>query len=566
MLFDYVSYDLKEMDLFDNKMVHCIEAFAQEDYIAFGCSDGVVRLWDAVTKEVVKTLQASPKHVFGMHSYYEHDGSFLCVVGVDGSVSKWKVSRNSEPILDSKSPGFTEVYDFSPNGIDRTLNILTEKYVIVRDYINDIDVTKVSLNAKSSFSSIYTFSHPKYPSSSTILLSKDGKTAYYSDMMFHEETLRPVITCNQLPKREKAKFTCLAVHPLQPYRIALASNAGISIILVNMNSNPNFCVLAAGSANTSKILYPDKNTVYSVSIIGSNNDKLEVSLPNEFYKLSSPEELEISVSPTQSYFLLHYPTKQRFDILSIADKKVVESGKAVKITWKDREEDKYAFIEPEIIENEDKKKKKEVQTKKNVSLKLKVVGKGSSTLTVSNMSCDSISTNWSLFGGFLLSVGTYDNISPETQNKSNHTIQFYSWDGDKIGFPLPAPMHVSWDPYGKYCLLTYERYFCIFETKPKFKLLSKNVGTIISLYWYDEILFYSTCDHIHCLIVDEGKEAVLYDFPREAFTSLLTRSTQQNIDPNSAIVEVKNNNLVLLGPDYQIVQLSLGDVLSSTDE
>lgn len=557
LIYDYESTQLKEFEHshFDQKTVVSIEIFAREDYVAFGCSDGVTRLWNVLTGEILKTEMIPQKSISFMHSYIEHDRSYLCNISSDGVYSKWRLNGNSDPVLDFKSNGYYDVNDVSPNSNERVISILTDKQVLIKDYINDTDSDKVSISSKKNFTSISYFNHSKHPKSSVILLSKDGKSIYYSDLMFYDETLRTLITVNDLPKHEKAKLTYFQIHPTKPHKLIIISNIGFSIVHIDEHSSPNFAIIKGES---SKIFYPLKYAIYTINSYNPNQSP-EISFPEEFYKLPTTEEVEISVSSTQNYMSLLYPRKRKYEILSLKDKKVIETGNAIKLIWSYIDKDKYAFIDPEKEnEGDEKRKKKEVLVKKSASLKVKTVGKNNTAITICNFK-DVSDTSICLYGGILLSVGrieTLTDISPS----SDFQIQFYSWDGDKVGVPLPSPTHVNWEHTGRYCLLAYQHYFCIFTTKPKFKLMYKIMGGIISSLWHNECLYYSTEDSIKCFDLsdpDDSRETILYSFPREAFTSLLTKETKQKIDVNSSIVEIVDDNLVLLTTDLQITHIPL---------
>jgi len=115
-----------------------------------------------------------------------------------------------------------------------------------------------------------------------------------------------------------------------------------------------------------------------------------------------------------------------------------------------------------------------------------------------------------LFGGVLLGLGGRSDVSTLV-GESNDTMQFFTWEGDKIGTyansvtlfrqfplnffrfsPLPNPISINWDPTTKYCLFIYEDYFCIFTARPSFKLLAKISDVVISAVWYNQCLFYSS--------------------------------------------------------------------------
>ncbi|KAL6045202.1 hypothetical protein QOT17_022900 [Balamuthia mandrillaris] len=91
---DYVTRASREIPLaqLDNKTITCVDYFAYSNLMAFGGSDGQVRLWDTLQWRRAERLQGGQsKAVASLFTYEEDDGTHhLIVAGEEGKFSFWK--------------------------------------------------------------------------------------------------------------------------------------------------------------------------------------------------------------------------------------------------------------------------------------------------------------------------------------------------------------------------------------------------------------------------------------------------------------------------------------------
>jgi hypothetical protein len=676
---DYVSYSLKEIDsaLLEMKQVNCIEAFALEDVIALGCSDGAVRIWHVLNGTVTKLATNSNKPIVGMFSHYSDVGTFLTAVSEDGIFSKWRVHSNSEPTAEFKEgKGSYDVYGMTFDSTEHALMILTDVGIIIRDYYNNKETARYKLpsSSKQSYVSLKFFGHTKFAGSSTLALSKDGKSiglvstkasgsapspmASFSfgsmpavvaaGTELEPMTLLDVAEWPKSPETSKIKFLFFDIHQTNPTLVFVATSVGLSIVHVDSFATPRFALIKAEapppsatttasppipSANSapkissrassnalqlqpqpgapSRVFFVSESQIWSIASAGPNERGAIVSFPSPFASLApghgGDDSVRIATSPSGSYLSVMYEKLNKYDIYSIETKKVIDTGSRILgLVWcqskegpitsraKDgtpsqsgsgslsargsAEKDVFAFLEgpPSAASGaggiggagtDSKTKKKgvsvsEASATRTVTLNVKKVGNSAHDTIVS------FETGWNsnprVFTGPLIGVDLKPDTSSSNASSSSSTIssnfQFYTWTGEKIGIPMPSPLEVQWDLSSmKYCLFTYEQYFCVFSIRPKFKLMAKVSGPVLSSLWYNGCLFYTTRTDLKCFFasVFDSREAVISATPTDAFSSSLLSSTQQlqeNLN-GCSIVELANDKIVLLTHDHRIVSI-----------
>ena len=128
---DYSSFACKEIDLshMDNKYPTCVELFSQEPFIALGCSDGAIVMWNVESWTFEKRVLHYHKPIVALHSYNVGSNSFLIGFYSDSTVYKWRVT-GQDLTMESKSDvkGSPETQAVSYNAAEKRFVITTDKY------------------------------------------------------------------------------------------------------------------------------------------------------------------------------------------------------------------------------------------------------------------------------------------------------------------------------------------------------------------------------------------------------------------------------------------------------
>lgn len=384
---DYVSYALHEIEMthLDSKEVLCMEAFALEDFVAFGCSDGAVRLWHVLTGAVTKLATNSSKPIKGMFSHYSEMGSFLTVVSEDGIFTKWRVPSHSEPIVEIKEgKGNYEVLDMTFDSTEHTLILTTDKGVVVRDYYNNKELNrlKISSAVKTSYISLKYFAHTKFSGSSTIALAKDGKSlaicktqapsspgSLLSMPTSTNTDIEPytILESSDFPrgdKESKVKMLFFDVHPTNASLVFIATTNGIVSASIDPFSTPQFALirsdtlpsnlsavtsgsslpppgprlttktssnsLQAQTSSPSKVFFVNEGQIWNIASAAANERGAVVSFPSLFVTLPSGSgDVKIAMSPSGQYLSVFYEKLCKYEIFSVETKKVIDTASRI---------------------------------------------------------------------------------------------------------------------------------------------------------------------------------------------------------------------------------------------
>eukprot|EP01112_Ceratiomyxa_fruticulosa_P023470 TRINITY_DN8975_c0_g1_i1.p1 TRINITY_DN8975_c0_g1~~TRINITY_DN8975_c0_g1_i1.p1 ORF type:complete len:402 (+),score=77.77 TRINITY_DN8975_c0_g1_i1:88-1206(+) len=191
-----------------------------------------------------------------------------------------------------------------------------------------------------------------------------------------------------------------------------------------------------------------------------------------------------------------------------------------------------------------------------------------------------------LCGGGLLGVWMInDSANNNNQNSSNQNnnsnnneanneseekevvFQFFGWDKNvPIGGKIPAPLHVIWDSTQRYCVLTYQDYFCIFLSSVSFSFIGKFPYSIVSGAFYGQTFFFSTPNSIYALFPHkEDSYPLLIASCSKTFThnDLLSHYKDLSVSflqcpiGNLTIVGVITNTLWVMDALYNFHSLSI---------
>lgn len=361
-----------------------MEAFALEDFVAFGCSDGAVRLWHVLTGAVTKLATNSSKPIVGMFSHYSEMGSFLTVVSEDGIFTKWRVPSHSEPIVEIKEgKGNYEVLDMTFDSTEHTLLLTTDKGVVVRDYYNNKEINRLKINPsiKTTYVSMKYFAHTKFSGSSTLALAKDGKSLAICNtqppstpgalipMPSSNTDIDPmtILESSDFPrgdKESKVKMLFFDVHPTNASLVFIATTNGLVSASIDPFSTPQFALirsdsimshmpttpssatlpptgprltsktssnsLNAQSSTPSKVFFVNEGQIWNIASAGANERGAVVSFPSLFVTLPAGcGDVKIAMSPSGLYLSVFYEKLYKYEIFSVETKKVVDTATRV---------------------------------------------------------------------------------------------------------------------------------------------------------------------------------------------------------------------------------------------
>lgn len=151
--------------------------------------------------------------------------------------------------------------------------------------------------------------------------------------------------------------------------------------------------------------------------------------------------------------------------------------------------------------------------------------------------------------------------------ESGSCLQFVLWDdrATMIGSEIPEPEFVLWDREEQYCLLSYTKYFSVFEMRPTFRQLFTRRISVCSALWHEGSLIYASSTRIEVLfprVPDKSPLLLASLDPSEAefiASSLGVKSVAPFLRPIGPIslVKVSNKQLFVLDVVHHLHVISL---------
>ncbi|CAJ1871746.1 unnamed protein product [Sphenostylis stenocarpa] len=394
--------DVPKQEL-DNKSLLCMEflyrtGVGDGPLVAFGASDGVIRVLSMMTWKLVRRYTGGHKgSISCLMSFMAASGEkkpsvqALLVSGAsDGLLIIWSAdhgqdSRELVPKLSLKAHDggvvaveLSRVMGGAPQlitiGADKTLAIWDTVSFKHESAFDPQELRRIKPVPKLACHSVASWCHPRAPNLDILTCVKDShiwaiEHPTYSALTRPLCELTSVIPPNALAPNKKLRVYCMVTHTLQPHLVATGTNIGVIICEFDARSLPPVAPLPtpADSREHSavfvierelKLLNFQLNNSANPSL-GNNSSLSETGRPKgDFFEslpvkqgkkhISTPVPHDsysvLSVSSSGKYLAIVWPDIPYFSVYKVSDWSIVDSGSARLLAW-DTCRDRFAILE-----------------------------------------------------------------------------------------------------------------------------------------------------------------------------------------------------------------------------
>ncbi|KAK7379127.1 hypothetical protein VNO80_04580 [Phaseolus coccineus] len=380
--------DVPKQEL-DNKSLLCMEflyrtGVGDGPLVAFGASDGVIRVLSMMTWKLVRRYTGGHKgSISCLMSFMAASGEALLVSGAsDGLLIIWSAdhgqdSRELVPKLSLKAhDGGVVAVELSRvmGGAPQLITIGADKTLAIWDTVSFKELRRIKPVPKLACHSVASWCHPRAPNLDILTCVKDShiwaiEHPTYSALTRPLCELTSVIPPNALAPNKKLRVYCMVTHTLQPHLVATGTNIGVIICEFDARSLPPVAPLPtpADSREHSavfvierelKLLNFQLNNSANPSL-GNNSSLSETGRPKgDFFEplpvkqgkkhISTPVPHDsysvLSVSSSGKYLAIVWPDIPYFSVYKVSDWSIVDSGSARLLAW-DTCRDRFAILE-----------------------------------------------------------------------------------------------------------------------------------------------------------------------------------------------------------------------------
>lgn len=380
--------DVPKQEL-DNKSLLCMEflsrsAAADSPLVAFGGSDGVIRVLSMMTWKLVRRYTGGHKGSINcLMTFMASSGEALLVSGgSDGLLVLWNAdhgqdSRELVPKLSLKAhDGGVVAIELSRviGGAPQLITIGADKTLAIWDTISFKELRRIKPVPKLACHSVASWCHPRAPNLDILTCVKDSfiwavEHPTYSALTRPLCDLSSLVPPQAIAPNKKLRVYCMVAHPLQPHLVATGTNIGIIISEFDARSLPPIAPLPTptGSREHSAIYVVERELKFLSfqlsntpnNALGNNGSLLEAGR----FKGEMPEALHVkqikkhistpvphdsysvlSVSSSGKYIGIVWPDIPYFSIYKVSDWSIVDSGSARLLAW-DTCRDRFAILE-----------------------------------------------------------------------------------------------------------------------------------------------------------------------------------------------------------------------------
>lgn len=380
--------DVPKQDL-DGKSLHCMEflarsSIAEGPHVAFGGSDGVIRVLSMLTWKLVRRYTGGHKGAIScLMTFMTSSGEALLVSGAsDGLLILWSAdhgqdSRELVPKLSLKAhDGGVVAVELSRvmGGAPQLITIGADKTLAIWDTISFKELRRIKPVPKLACHSVASWCHPRAPNLDILTCVKDShiwaiEHPTYSALTRPLCELSSLIPPQVLAPNKKLRVYCMVAHPLQPHLVATGTNIGIILSEFDARSLPAVSSLPTPSGSRehsavyvverelkllnfqlSNTANPSLGSTASLSDPGrSRADAVEQLHVKQMKKhISTPVPHDsysvLSVSSSGKYLAIVWPDIPYFAVYKVADWSVVDSGAGRLLAW-DTCRDRFALVE-----------------------------------------------------------------------------------------------------------------------------------------------------------------------------------------------------------------------------
>ncbi|XP_027350640.1 uncharacterized protein LOC113861806 [Abrus precatorius] len=380
--------DVPKQEL-DNKSLLCMEflyrtGVGDGPLVAFGASDGVIRVLSMMTWKLVRRYTGGHKgSITCLMSFMAASGEALLVSGAsDGLLIIWSAdhgpdSRELVPKLSLKAhDGGVVAVELSRvmGGAPQLITIGADKTLAIWDTVSFKELRRIKPVPKFACHSVASWCHPRAPNLDILTCVKDShiwaiEHPTYSALTRPLCELTSVIPPQALAPNKKLRVYCMVAHTLQPHLVATGTNIGVIICEFDARSLPPVAPLPTPSDSREhsaifvierelKLLNFQLNNSANPSL-GNNSSLSETGRPKgDFFEplpvkqgkkhISTPVPHDsysvLSVSSSGKYLAIVWPDIPYFSIYKVSDWSIVDSGSARLLAW-DTCRDRFAILE-----------------------------------------------------------------------------------------------------------------------------------------------------------------------------------------------------------------------------
>ncbi|XP_061366203.1 uncharacterized protein LOC133309444 [Gastrolobium bilobum] len=380
--------DVPKQEL-DNKSLLCMEFLYRSGVgdvplVAFGASDGVIRVLSMMTWKLVRRYTGGHKgSISCLMSFMAASGEALLVSGAsDGLLIVWSAdhgqdSRELVPKLSLKAhDGGVVAVELSRvmGGAPQLITIGADKTLAIWDTVSFKELRRIKPVPKLACHSVASWCHPRAPNLDILTCVKDShiwaiEHPTYSALTRPLCELTSVIPPQALAPNKKLRVYCMVAHTLQPHLVATGTNIGVIMCEFDARSLPPVAPLPTPSDSRMhsavfvierelKLLNFQLNNSANPSL-GNNSSLSETGrskgdffeplpvkqgkkhigtpVPNDSYSV-------LSVSSSGKYLAIVWPDIPYFSVYKVSDWSIVDSGSARLLAW-DTCRDRFAILE-----------------------------------------------------------------------------------------------------------------------------------------------------------------------------------------------------------------------------
>ncbi|KAI4301627.1 hypothetical protein L6164_034887 [Bauhinia variegata] len=380
--------DVPKQEL-DNKSLLCMEflyrtGVGDAPLVAFGASDGVIRVLSMMTWKLVRRYTGGHKgSISCLMTFMAASGEALLVSGgSDGLLILWSAdhaqdSRELVPKLSLKAhDGGVVAVELSRviGGAPQLITIGADKTLAIWDTVSFKELRRIKPVPKLSCHSVASWCHPRAPNLDILTCVKDShiwtiEHPTYSALTRPLCELTSVLPPHALAPNKKLRVYCMVAHSLQPHLVATGTNIGVIVCEFDPRSLPAVAPLPTPSDNREhsavyvterelKLLNFQLNNSANPSLgnnssfpeTGRSTGELFELLPVKQGKkhISTPVPHDsysvLSVSSSGKYLAIVWPDIPYFSVYKVSDWSIVDSGSARLLAW-DTCRDRFAILE-----------------------------------------------------------------------------------------------------------------------------------------------------------------------------------------------------------------------------
>lgn len=380
--------DVPKQDL-DNRSLLCMEflcrsAASDGPLVAFGGSDGVIRVLSMITWKLARRYTGGHKgSISCLMTFMASTGEALLVSGgSDGLLVLWSAdhgqdSRELVPKLSLKAhDGGVVAVELSRvvGAAPQLITIGADKTLAIWDTISFKELRRIKPVSKLACHSVASWCHPRAPNLDILTCVKDShiwaiEHPTYSALTRPLCELSSLVPPQLLASHKKLRVYSMVAHSLQPHLVATGTNIGVLVCEFDGKSLPPVAPLPTppGSREHAAVYVVERelkllqfqlsNTANPV--LGSNgslndagrfrgdtSEQLHVKQIKKHISTPVPHESYsvLSMSSSGKFLAIVWPDIPYFSVYKVSDWSIVDSGSARLLAW-DTCRDRFALLE-----------------------------------------------------------------------------------------------------------------------------------------------------------------------------------------------------------------------------